>query len=92
MPSAMSETAVPTLRRPLRVLFVLPDLDGGGAQRVTLSLLRHLDAARYAISLLVLNGPGALVSANKGVGAEGDWFSCRDTRLASEAYVSRTEK
>lgn len=60
MPSAMSETAVPTLRRPLRVLFVLPDLDGGGAQRVTLSLLRQLDAARYAISLLVLNGPGAL--------------------------------
>ncbi len=40
-----------------RVLAVLPDLDGGGAQRVTLRLLRCLDMQRYDVTLLVLDGP-----------------------------------
>lgn len=48
------------MRRPLRLLFVLPDLDGGGAQRVTLNLLGALDPTRHAVTLLVLNAPGAL--------------------------------
>jgi len=45
-----------------RVLAVLPDLDGGGAQRVTLRLLRCLDMQRYDVTLLVLDGPGELSS------------------------------
>ncbi len=46
--------------RPLRLLFVLPDLSGGGAQRMTLRLLRHFDPTRFAVTLLVLDGPGVL--------------------------------
>jgi len=56
-------------RRP-RLLFVLPNLRGGGAERVTLSLLRELDAARYELRLLVLEGPGLLtplITAKVGV-------------------------
>lgn len=41
-----------------RLLFVMPELAGGGAPRVLLSLLGELDPARYEISLLVLGGPG----------------------------------
>lgn len=54
----MNDSAITSPRK--RLLFVLPNLDGGGAQRVTLSLLRALDPARYELSLLVLKGPGAL--------------------------------
>ena len=46
---------------PIRLLVVLPDLSGGGAQRVTLRLLSLFDAQRYQITLLVLDGPGELV-------------------------------
>lgn len=46
--------------RRLRLLFVLPDLSGGGAQRVTLNLLAALAPERYAVTLLVLEHPGAL--------------------------------
>lgn len=47
---------------PIRLLVVLPDLSGGGAQRVTLRLLSLFDKHRYQITLLVLDGPGELVS------------------------------
>lgn len=47
---------------PIRLLVVLPDLSGGGAQRVTLRLLSLFDEQRYQITLLVLDGPGELVS------------------------------
>ena len=47
---------------PIRLLVVLPDLSGGGAQRVTLRLLSLFDEHRYQITLLVLDGPGELVS------------------------------
>lgn len=57
-PPMTSAATPPSTRR--RLLFVLPNLDGGGAQRVTLSLLRAFDPARYEISLLVLKGRGEL--------------------------------
>jgi hypothetical protein len=48
----------------LRLLFVLPDLDEGEAQRDTLLLLKGLAEGfgrrRYELTLLVLDGPGAL--------------------------------
>lgn len=47
---------------PLRLLVVLPDLSAGGAQRMTLRLLGLFDPRHYAITLLVLDGPGALSS------------------------------
>jgi glycosyltransferase involved in cell wall biosynthesis len=36
------------------VAFLLPDLAGGGAQRVMLTLLRHLDRSRFTPRLMVL--------------------------------------
>ena len=37
------------------MLFLLPDLAAGGAQRVMLTLLRHLDRARFELSLAVID-------------------------------------
>lgn len=48
--------------RKIRLLFVISDLGGGGAQRVTLALLAYLDRRRYDITLLVLAARGALSS------------------------------
>jgi glycosyltransferase involved in cell wall biosynthesis len=39
----------------LRVLFVIADLGGGGAERVLLNLVRHLDPARFLPSLFLLS-------------------------------------
>ena len=46
--------------RTIRVTFVLPSFAGGGAERVVLTLARHLDRTRFAPSLVVLNGDGPL--------------------------------
>ena len=43
---------------PLRVLFVLTDLHGGGAQRVMLSLLRHLPRERFELHLALVRREG----------------------------------
>lgn len=47
--------------RPLRVLFAVPSLAGGGAERVVLTLLAHLDRTRFAPELAAgtLAGPYA---------------------------------
>jgi glycosyltransferase involved in cell wall biosynthesis len=42
-----------------RVLFLLPSLAGGGAERVFSSLLRHLDHDHFELHLAVLNAGGA---------------------------------
>lgn len=44
------------MNRPTRVLFLLPTLHGGGAERVVLTLLRHLDRERITATLAVLDG------------------------------------
>lgn len=46
-----------------RLLFVLPDMDGGGAPRVALALLGAMDPARYDISLLNLGRRGGVLEA-----------------------------
>jgi glycosyltransferase involved in cell wall biosynthesis len=46
---------------PIRALFILPSLDGGGAERVTLNLLSLLDRDRFQPSLLLLERRGALL-------------------------------
>jgi glycosyltransferase involved in cell wall biosynthesis len=45
--------------RPLSVLFAIPSLAGGGAERVAATLLRHLDRERFAPALAAatLSGP-----------------------------------
>jgi glycosyltransferase involved in cell wall biosynthesis len=45
---------------PLPVCFVLPDLGGGGAQRVILELAGGLDPARFAVTLVVIGGSETL--------------------------------
>lgn len=44
----------------IRVTFVLPSFAGGGAERVVLTLVRHLDRARFMPDLVVLNDSGPL--------------------------------
>jgi len=39
-------------------MFVITDLNGGGAERVMLSVLRHLDSARFAPSIFLLRRAG----------------------------------
>lgn len=45
---------------PLPVCFVLPDLAGGGAQRVILELAGGLDPSRFAVTLVVIGGSETL--------------------------------
>lgn len=50
----MNSSATP----PIKLLFVLPTLNGGGAERVVLNLLRHLNTTRYVVTLLLLKREG----------------------------------
>ena len=45
--------------RRLRLLFVIPSLQGGGAERVASSLLRHIDRNRFELTLAVLDATDA---------------------------------
>lgn len=42
----------------LRVLLILPDLAGGGGERTTLNLQRHLDPGRYEVDIALLEPRG----------------------------------
>ena len=44
-----------------RILFLLPSLTGGGAERVFTTLLRHLDRARFEPHLALLQAQGAYI-------------------------------
>lgn len=48
--------------QPQRVLFLLPSLEGGGAQRVFSILLRHLDRIRFEPHLALLQAHGPYLS------------------------------
>ncbi len=43
---------------PKKVLFVLPTVSGGGAERVVLNLLRYLDRGKYDLTLLLFKREG----------------------------------
>lgn len=47
-------------RRPIRVLYVVPDLRVGGAERHVTTLMPHLDRGRFAPSVVCLGEEGAL--------------------------------
>jgi len=42
----------------IRVLFVMADLRGGGAERATLNVIRHLDPARFEPTIFLLRSSG----------------------------------
>lgn len=43
----------------MKVLFVIPNMEGGGAERVMLNLLRHIDRSRFEPHLALLETRGA---------------------------------
>ena len=48
-----------SVRQP--ILFVAPSLDGGGMERVVLTLLRHLDRKKFILHLAVLEATGEFI-------------------------------
>src|SRR4051812_12819914 len=48
---------------PIRCLFILHDFAGGGAERVTLNLIRNLDRSRFVPAIFAFNGTGAFRDA-----------------------------
>jgi len=46
----------------LKILFTIPTLNGGGAERVFVNYIRSLDKNRYDISLLLINKTGEFLS------------------------------
>lgn len=42
-----------------QILFLIPSLRGGGAERVIVTLLRHLDRAKFRLALAVVDSRGA---------------------------------
>jgi glycosyltransferase involved in cell wall biosynthesis len=49
--------------RPIPCAFILPSFSGGGAERAVLTLIRTIDRARIAPSLIVIDGRGPLADA-----------------------------
>jgi glycosyltransferase involved in cell wall biosynthesis len=47
----------------LKILFFIPTLSGGGAERVTLQLLQHIDRNKYAPHLLLFDKEGQYIEA-----------------------------
>ena len=56
--------------RKLSVLFVLPNIQGGGAERVVLTVLRHLDRRRFILSLAIIDGREAELASDLPAGVE----------------------
>ena len=46
-----------------KVLFVMKTLEGGGAEKVLVNILNHLDEAKYEITLLLLKYEGVYLSS-----------------------------
>ncbi len=47
------------------ILFIMPKLDGGGAERVLVNIINHLDRDIFSISLLLFNSDGSLIDTIK---------------------------
>ncbi|MDO9091978.1 MAG: glycosyltransferase [Rubrivivax sp.] len=61
----MATEEQPATARRLRLLVLLPSLQGGGAERVMLTLLRHLDRVRFEPMLAVVDGRTADLEADR---------------------------
>lgn len=85
------------MTKPADVVFVLPDLGRGGAQRVVLTLAAHLDPTRFTARLLVVGGSQALVVPDhlpaecgraRRLGRGLPWLARRLRRLGPQVVVS----
>ncbi len=70
------------------VLFVVPSLQGGGAERVMVTLLRHLDRSRFRLSLAVVDMRDAAYAADLPADVELIDLNCRRVRHALPKIVS----
>jgi glycosyltransferase involved in cell wall biosynthesis len=52
------------MSRKISVLFILPSLQGGGAERVILTILRHLDRDRFSIALAVIDARDPVLASD----------------------------
>jgi len=50
-----------TMKRENNILFVMPRLDTGGAERVMINIINHLNRANFNISLVLFNSDGLLM-------------------------------
>ncbi|HEX5818288.1 MAG TPA: glycosyltransferase [Gemmatimonadales bacterium] len=69
------------------VCFVVPSLHGGGAERVVLTLLRHLDRTRFRLLLAVLDGRDPAYPGDVPDDVEVIDLGCRRVRRALPAIV-----
>ena len=65
-----------------RVLFLIPSLRGGGAERVIVTLLRHLDRHRFSLALAVVDTRGAVFLEHLPTDVELIDLRCRRVRYA----------
>lgn len=49
--------------RPLKIVYLLPNLEAGGTERHVLHIVRRMDPARYELSLVTVAGGGSLHGA-----------------------------
>ena len=73
--------------RRLRVLLILPDLSGGGAERTTLNLQQHLDTTRYEVEIALLEARGEYLAATP----DAHWIAPRAGFLQRMAMRSRPD-
>ncbi|GHC99646.1 glycosyl transferase [Pseudorhodoferax aquiterrae] len=72
----------------MRVLFILPNLAGGGAERVVLSLARHLDRARFEPLLAVIDGETASLDGDVAADLQRIDLGCRRLRYALPSLLA----
>lgn len=70
-----------------RVLFIIPSLCGGGAERVVVTLLQHLDRTRFDLALAVVNTRDAAFRNQVPSDVEFIDLGCRRVRHALPAIV-----
>ena len=79
MPRATDRRGPP---RRLGVLFLAPTLQGGGAERVLLTILRHLDRSKFDLTLAVLDGRDPAYLAELPADVEFIDLKCRRVRYS----------
>jgi glycosyltransferase involved in cell wall biosynthesis len=79
-------------KQKISVLFVVPTLQGGGAERVILTILRHLDQSRCQASLVIVDGSDRKFNADLPVGLEIIDLQCPRVRFSATRLVSLIRK